>query len=248
MSSLLLIPAAGTGSRLRASVPKVLVPIAGRPMLDYLLDLYCDVVDRVVVIVSPGAVDLVTRHVAGRQDVEIAVQPEPTGMLDAILLASTAVERQSPLTVWVTWCDQVAVHPRTIARLRELTGLHPDAAIVMPTVYQREPYIHLQRDHNGRITRVLHRREGDAMPAEGEGDMGLFALSARAYRELLPQYAREAEVGGATGERNFLPFIPWAARRADVVTFASTAPEEAIGINTPEELERVAKYLEGRQP
>ena len=38
---------------------------------------------------------------------------EPTGMLDAILLAmhggQNAVE---PASVWITWCDQVAVHPR----------------------------------------------------------------------------------------------------------------------------------------
>ena len=50
---LLVIPAAGLGSRLGAGVPKVLVPVAGVPMLDRLLDLYRSAVDRVVVVAVP---------------------------------------------------------------------------------------------------------------------------------------------------------------------------------------------------
>ena len=84
------------------------------------------------------------------------------------------------------------------------------------------------------------------MPEVGEGDIGLFALSPHTYDELLPQYANRVEVGGATGERNFLPFIPWVAREHDVVTFPCTDLTEAIGINTPEELQLVEEYLARR--
>lgn len=81
------------------------------------------------------------------------------------------------------------------------------------------------------------------MPDVGEGDIGLFALSPHAYDELLPQYATRVDVGRATGERNFLPFIPWVAREQEVVTFPCTDLMEAIGVNTPEELEVVEEYL-----
>ena len=67
----------------------------------------------------------VKRHVAARPDhdrIDCVVQASPTGMLDAILLAMPIVERHGPASVWVTWCDQVAVHPRTIERLGALTG------------------------------------------------------------------------------------------------------------------------------
>ena len=83
----------------------------------------------------------------------------------------------------------------------------------MPTVRKADPYIHLERDGAGRISRVLHRREGDVMPQIGESDMGLFALSAEACFHLLPQFASEVVTGAGTGERNFLPFIPWVAQR-----------------------------------
>jgi hypothetical protein len=147
--------------------------------------------------------------------------------------------------VWITWCDQIGVLPETVERLqREAAKGEP--AFVMPTVAQTHPYIHLARDSEGRIARILQRREGDAMPVEGESDMGLFALTRSAFERDLPRYAREAQVGNATGERNFLPFIPWLAARGDVATFLCTDPMEALGVNTPEDLDTMAAWLRGR--
>lgn len=243
---LLVIPAAGLGSRLNAMVPKVLVPVDGVPMLDRLLAVYQDYVDRVVLILSPSFAATVQRHVeavgaAGR--IVCVEQPQPTGMLDAILLATPPAVRAKPSSIWITWCDQVAVHPKTIEQLAARTLLADQDELVMPTVRQEHPYIHLERDGSGRIVRVLHRREGDAMPAVGESDMGLFALSPSAYFESLPAYGREVEIGRGTGERNFLPFIPWLARTETVTTFPAETQMEAIGINTPEDLVRVEAYL-----
>ena len=117
----------------------------------------------------------------------------------------------------------------------------------MPTVTRPIPYIHLQRDGAGRIVEILHRREGDAMPDEGESDMGLFALPASSFTDLLPRYAREVALGTTTGERNFLPFVSWASAEHEVVTFPSVDEMEAVGVNTPEELGAVEAYLAARE-
>lgn len=85
------------------------------------------------------------------------------------------------------------------------------------------------------------------MPRAGESDIGLFALSREGWRTLLPEYEAVGEAGSRTGERNFLPFIPWTARRAAVRTFPCEDPMEAIGVNTPDELEQVAAFLAARQ-
>lgn len=246
MPRLLIIPAAGLGSRLGAAVPKVLVPVNGVPMLDRLLALYRDYVDRVVLILSPSFAATVQRHVEAIEQasrITCVEQPRPTGMLDAILLATSPAVPVKPSSIWITWCDQVAIHQKTIARLTTLTSSANADALVLPTVRQQQPYIHLERDGSGRIVRVLHRREGDLMPAVGESDMGLFALSPHAYFERLPAYGREVEIGRGTGERNFLPFIPWLARTDTVTTFPAETAMEAVGINTPEELARVEGYL-----
>lgn len=246
MSRLLVIPAAGLGTRLGASVPKILVPVAGATMLDRLMALYRNRVDQVMVVVNPAFAEMVRGHIAsyGREPrVDCVEQPSPTGMLDAVLLGIPMARQLDPSSIWVTWCDQVAVHQNTIARLAELTSSRAHDALVMPTVTQQHPYIHLERDANGRIVRVLHRREGDAMPETGESDMGLFALSSRSYLERLPEYARSVEIGRATGERNFLPFIPWLARTETVTTFPAESEMEAVGINTPQDLALVEQYL-----
>ena len=246
MSRLLIIPAAGAGSRLGADVPKVLVRVAGMTMLDRLLELYRESVAHVVVVVNPAFEPLVLQSVRGHIDAErvsFAQQHHATGMLDAILLGTAAAKRMNPSSVWITWCDQVAVDPRTIDRLGQRTSAPSHDAMVMPTVLQQRPYIHLERDSTGRIIGVLHRREGDTMPEVGESDMGLFALSAATYLDRLPAYAHEVEIGRATGERNFLPFIPWLARTETVTTFPAENAMEAIGINTPQDLALVEQYL-----
>ena len=245
--TVLIIPAAGAGTRLQSSTPKVLSPVNGRPMIDHLIDRYRSAVQRFVLVVHPSFEYDVKRHVEETRptvDVQYAHQPAPTGMLDAILLASNAVRQYAAGRVWVTWCDQIGVHPDTIATLRRLSHERADAQVILPTVRQTPPYIHLERDNAGRITAVRQRREGDAMPPVGESDMGLFSLSSAAYFDLLPEFGRGATQASATRERNFLPFIPWLVERGhSVVTFASTNELEAIGINTPEDRRRLEGYL-----
>jgi bifunctional N-acetylglucosamine-1-phosphate-uridyltransferase/glucosamine-1-phosphate-acetyltransferase GlmU-like protein len=243
----LIIPAAGIGSRLRSSLPKVLFPVNGRPMLDYLFALYAADVDRIVLVVRPADLDLV-REACAQAPVpcEFAVQETPTGMLDAILMAREPLAANPPARVWITWCDQIAIRPETVRRLRE----DAEAALVLPTCRRRDPYIHLARDEAGRIVRVLHRREGDAMPEEGETDAGLFSLSRAAYFDLLPQFAAGVITpdGAATRERNFLPFIPWLQMRAaapasNVHTFACESWIESVGVNAPADVALVAPHL-----
>jgi bifunctional N-acetylglucosamine-1-phosphate-uridyltransferase/glucosamine-1-phosphate-acetyltransferase GlmU-like protein len=248
VSRLLVVPAAGAGSRLGAGLPKLLVPVAGRPMIDRILDLYRDYADRVAVVVNPAFASDVRRHLDARPDAvraDCVEQASPTGMLDAILLALPAVS-DDVSSVWVTWCDQIAVHPRTVAHLAAITARERAAPFAMPTVRRTHPYVHFERDAAGRITRVLHRREGDPMPDTGESDIGVFAMSPAVFTEFLPRYAAEVEPGEATRERNFLPFIPWLARTHAIVTFPCEHPMEAVGVNTPDEMRIVEEYLRER--
>jgi bifunctional N-acetylglucosamine-1-phosphate-uridyltransferase/glucosamine-1-phosphate-acetyltransferase GlmU-like protein len=245
MDRLLIIPAAGMGSRLGAHTPKLLALVNGRPMLDHLLTLYAPVVEQVALVVHPSARAAVLHALQDPpHPVDVFVQEEPTGMLDAILLARPAVEGSRPRRVWITWCDQVAIHPRTVLRLAGADA--GDPLIGFPTCTSAAPYVHFPRDASGRITGVLHRREGDAMPETGESDAGLFSLSRHAYLDLLAEFAAAPGTGSATGERNFLPFIPWAAARGAVVTFPCTEAAEAVGVNTPEDLAVAERTLQQR--
>lgn len=246
MSRLLIIPAAGLGSRLGAAKPKPLVDVNGRPMLDHLAGLYGPFVDETLVVANPAFAADIAEWGRGSGRVSVTEQPSPTGMLDAILLAAPFVRRSRPDEVWITWSDQVGVLPRTVQRLAEVTAAMPRPALALPTVTRRHPYIHFERNAAGRISRLLQRREGDPMPEEGESDMGLFALTRETFDVDLDLYARDVPRGRATGERNFVPFVAWLAQRKVVATFPCTDPMEAIGINTPDELRQVEAWLRSR--
>ena len=249
MERLLLIPAAGTGSRLKMHMPKLLVPVRGRPMIAHILALYAGWVDRAAIVVSPSARAQVAEAVGGLAGggVTLIVQDEPTGMLDAILLAEDHVKAANPRRVLITWCDQVAISPATVAAVAAASALEPEPPLVIPVCRSSRPYLHLERDAAGRIVRVLHRREGDAMPPAGESDAGVFDLSRQAYLEWLPRYAEAPDIGAVTRERNFVPFVAWCAARGPVATIPCTDPEEAIGINTPEDLALAEAYLGSRE-
>jgi bifunctional N-acetylglucosamine-1-phosphate-uridyltransferase/glucosamine-1-phosphate-acetyltransferase GlmU-like protein len=244
---MLLVPAAGTGSRLGQSIPKLLVEVAGQSMIRRVLALYSSLIQRAVVVVHPSALEAVRSHLAdSRTPLDLVTQEQPTGMLDAILLATPLVQTHRPRRVWITWCDQVALSRTTLEKLRTVDETSPAPDVAFPTCRTRDPYVHVARDPAGRITRVLHRREGDAMPEFGETDAGLFDLSFEAYVRELPAYAAAPEIGANTRERNFVPFVAWMAARGTVASVDCSEPEEATGVNTPDELARVEAYLRAR--
>src|SRR5262249_35864658 len=115
MKPVLLIPAAGSGSRLQSSVPKVLFPVNGKPMVDYLFTLYAPVVAQFILVLHPSFAQDVQRHCRTYAlPIEYELQHVPTGMLDALLIPQERVRRSHLTSVWITWCDQVAIHPKTV--------------------------------------------------------------------------------------------------------------------------------------
>jgi hypothetical protein len=78
----------------------------------------------------------------------------------------------------------------------------------------------------------------------GESDCGLFSLTRQAYVDWLPEFAASSQARGAgTGERNFLPFIPWLQSRGAIETFPAMEPIECVGVNTPQEQAEVERAL-----
>ena len=248
--NVMIIPAAGRGTRLDYAGPKLMYPLDGMPLIGYLLARYQPYIDHFVIVINPKDRKVVEDYlVASGHGFELAYQTRATGMLDAILSPMEALKNrrdgEKPEQVWISWCDQVGITEQTAKTMHELFASTENPCLIFPTIEKPEPYIHFQRNEQGEIVRVLHRREGDEMPAVGENDCGLFGLSHRAYFDLLPQFsdfleeASSREVGDAnsalganTKERNFLPFISWLRDKGRVSTYAARNIGESIGINT----------------
>jgi bifunctional N-acetylglucosamine-1-phosphate-uridyltransferase/glucosamine-1-phosphate-acetyltransferase GlmU-like protein len=239
-----IVPAAGRGSRLGYDLPKILYPVAGRPVLEWLLDFLEPNCSRLVFVLSPDGAAPVRREldrlVAGRYDV--AIQATPKGMGDAVERALPAVKTPH---VAIVWGDQVALRRSSVeACLRVHAGV-PDAALTCPTVFRDHPYIHFERDATGQISALRQAREGDLMPERGESDTGFFCLRTGDLRRLLAQLREmPGESGRSTGEFNFLPLIPLAARQGlTVLTPRLMTIEETVGINSAEDARAVEVFL-----
>jgi bifunctional UDP-N-acetylglucosamine pyrophosphorylase/glucosamine-1-phosphate N-acetyltransferase len=87
--------------------------------------------------------------------------------------------------------------------------------------------------------RVRASREGDQCRPGGLSDVGVFCLSTAGLLSAWTGYRSDAVPGTATGEVNFLPFLPYLSQgHGWPVTIVPVAdPAEARGINTSSDLE-----------
>jgi bifunctional N-acetylglucosamine-1-phosphate-uridyltransferase/glucosamine-1-phosphate-acetyltransferase GlmU-like protein len=232
-----LIAAAGRGSRLGFDKPKILYPVAGRPILAHLVALLEPFCQEFVFVLSPtGTPDVqpeLERLLPGRYT--IAEQSEPLGMGHAV---RCGLEKTATPCTLLAWGDQVALRPSTIGQsMGLLTGLSAAEAVV-PTAWRDQPYIHLERDGEGRIARVLQAREGEVMPERGESDTGLFVFRTGSMRQALEE-ARGHGQGAKTGEENFLPVLS----RVETVCARIAHATESLGVNTRADAERLEEYF-----
>lgn len=246
--NVMIIPAAGRGTRLAFDGPKLLYPLLGKPLLHYLIDRYKPYIDQFVIVIHPSAELEVSRFLETTEvDFLLDFQHEATGMLDAITMPMDAISSSKIEHIWISWCDQVSITAETALNMeKHLTRLMDQGQkeyMVLPTAKVENPYIHLQRDTQGKITQILQRREQDSMPDIGENDCGLFALSQKAFFDGLKTFAGESQVlGGETQERNFLPFIAWLNQYAAVDTFPATDLIETVGINTVDDATKIVNF------
>jgi bifunctional N-acetylglucosamine-1-phosphate-uridyltransferase/glucosamine-1-phosphate-acetyltransferase GlmU-like protein len=221
--------------------------VGGRTILEWLIQLIAPICSRLIVVASPAGAQAISERlehlVPGKT--EVAVQTQPRGMADAI---QSALPRLRTTHALVVWGDQAALKLESLdmcARLHENAG--PLATV--PTVIRKDPYIHLERDARNQVIRVLQAREGDTMPARGESDAGVFFFRSIALGRLVAELHRGGTgIGSQTGEINFLPVLPLAARLpGGLLTPRIMTEEESIGVNTPQDAEILAAVLSGRR-
>jgi bifunctional UDP-N-acetylglucosamine pyrophosphorylase/glucosamine-1-phosphate N-acetyltransferase len=171
----ILILAAGLGKRMRSSLPKVLHPLAGRPLLAHVVDTARELSPRrIVVIHGHGAAQV--KQAFPQSDLEWVLQTEQLGTAHAVMQAMPLVKPDAD--VLVLYGDVPLVGTATLKRLLDAAG---DGLAVL-TAEPEDPaaYGRVVRDATGRVKRVVELR--DASPAEREIreiNAGFYALSAK---------------------------------------------------------------------
>src|SRR5262245_31781562 len=115
---LTIVLAAGEGTRMRSSRPKVLHEVAGRSLLEHVLNTACSASNTALsVVVGPDSdsTSVATRTFA--PDAQIFVQRERKGTAHAVLAARPALERGAD-DILIMFGDTPLIRPETLTRLR----------------------------------------------------------------------------------------------------------------------------------
>jgi bifunctional UDP-N-acetylglucosamine pyrophosphorylase / glucosamine-1-phosphate N-acetyltransferase len=183
--------AAGEGTRMRSSLPKVLHPVCGRPMVAWpVLAAREAGAGRVAVIVSPGH-DL---SAALPEGVETVVQAQPDGTGGAVRAALDLI-RDSEQVIVLN-----ADHPLLSAEmLEELLAAHRDAgaAATVLSVEVDDPgtYGRLVRDEDGAFERIVETKHPEGVSPEvlaiREVNTNTFVFDAPALADALGRITNE---------------------------------------------------------
>jgi bifunctional UDP-N-acetylglucosamine pyrophosphorylase/glucosamine-1-phosphate N-acetyltransferase len=197
-----LIMAAGEGTRMRSSVPKMLHPVCGRPMVAWpVLAAREAGAERVCVIVSPAR-DLSSALPEGT---ETAVQTHSDGTGGAVRAALGVIQGSD--TVIVMNGDHPLVTPEAIEdTYRAHTDSDAVATVVSVEREDAESLGRVVRDANGDFERIVETKYPDGVPAEilaiHEVNTNTFAFDADMLADALGRItddnsAREYYIGDA---------------------------------------------------
>ncbi len=236
MTATAIILAAGLGTRMRSRLPKVLLPLAGRPLLRHLIASAEAVFDRIVVVIGP-AMDAVAAAAAPHP---VAVQAEPLGTAHAALAAADQFGRGD---VAVLYADNPLIEPATMRRLlhRRAAG---DAALALLAMRPADPARYgrvLTQD--GRVTRIVEWAE--ASPAERLIELCNAGVICAAGADLA-RWLRAVRNENAKGEYYLTDAVTIAAAESARVVAVEAAEAELRGINSRAELAAAEAELQRR--
>ncbi|MGE5721894.1 MAG: NTP transferase domain-containing protein [Sphingomonadales bacterium] len=235
-----LIAAAGAGTRAGLPYPKTLHPVQGRPILLRQIALLADIDARPTVVVSPQGRDPIAQCLreAG-VSADLVVQPEPTGMGDAVLRFRDAPAFDDAVHVLLVWGDIPLLQPATVAAVRSAHLAH-DNDFTFPTRHVEAAYTRVTRGPDGEVRALEETREASADPAPGERDIGMFLFRKAPVFALLDERLPGA-LGRSTGEHGFLYLVRHLVERGYKVEALPVASElDLISLNSLSDLDGVA--------
>ncbi|HEY4280604.1 MAG TPA: bifunctional UDP-N-acetylglucosamine diphosphorylase/glucosamine-1-phosphate N-acetyltransferase GlmU [Conexibacter sp.] len=238
-----VILAAGQGTRMRSATPKLLHPLCGRPLLSWTVAAARDAgAAKVVVVGGPD------RALAPGlpPDVVLAVQQEARGTADAVLAAGPEIDPAAPVIVLNG--DVPLITGEALADFAQ-THAEAGAAATMLTMVLPDPsgYGRVVRNADGAVERVVEtKKPGDATPAEleiREVNGGVYAFDGGLLLEALDQVGSD----NAQGEL-YLPDVLPILRDGGGIVAAHVVddPAIALGVNDRGDLSKVRAEAQRR--
>ncbi len=239
----IVVLAAGVGSRMRSTLPKVLHRIGGRTLLDAVLDTAEAVSPSRIVAVLGAGRDEVERSLAGRA-VTIVIQEPPLGTGDAARRALPALSNDSGPVVILSG-DVPFLTPATLAKLVDRRRENDlDLALLTFRPPEAGELGRVVRDSRGRVRRIVEAANATLRERLlTEVNAGVYCFAAPALARALEKLA----VNRVTGEYYLTDAVEILATSGGAVEAVEAEDwREGWGINTRREL-AAAEEIERRR-
>ena len=229
-----VVLAAGMGTRMKSDLPKVLCPVLGRPMVEFVLDaLAASGVGRVIAVIGYKA-DAVRQALADRSGVEYVLQTERLGTGHAVKMARPLLVGQTG-PVLVVAGDSPLIQAVSVRRLLDHFREHRPACL-LGTLHKPNPVGlgRIVRDASGGFIGIVE--EKDATPEQRlitEVNMSTYIFDAPQLVHALDQLQNENRQ-----REYYLTDCPGILRSEGkrVEALPILQPCESLSINTVEEL------------
>ncbi len=231
---------------MKSDLPKVLHPVAGEPMVRWVVDACREVgASPTVLVVGHGADQVRGAFDDDDAALKFALQEPQLGTGHAVMQARDALGAAGDLDVLVLAGDGPLIRAKTLQTLID-THRRAGAAATLATATLDDPtgYGRIVRDASGAFERIVEER--DATPEQ------------RAICEINPSYyifraddlfdaLDRIDNNNAKGEY-YLTDVFEALRSVSggIEVVAAVPAEDVLSINTPEQLEQVSRILEAR--
>ena len=235
-----IVLAAGQGKRMRSDLPKVLHPLAGRPLLAHVLDTARALSPRKTIVVHGHGAERV-RAAFPQGDLDWVLQAEQLGTGHAVQQAIPKVDAKS--TVVILYGDVPLVSAENLKCLVDAAG---DGVAVMTTeLAEPKGYGRIVRQPSGRVERIVEDKDASEKErAIREINAGFMALSASRLAGWLKKIGNR----NAQGEYYLTDVVTLAVSEGVPVHAVKIAdPDEVAGVNSKRELAALERAYQRRQ-
>ena len=237
----IVILAAGQGKRMRSDLPKVLQPLAGRPLLSHVIATAQEL--------EPAAIHVVYGHGGERVRETLASAPvawvrqaEQLGTGHAVAQAMPQVDDRD--LVLVLYGDVPLIRAET---LRQLVALAGPKSVSLLTTELADPagYGRIVRGARGQVQRIVEERDASARVKRiREGNTGVMAAPAK----LLRRWLARLRTDNAQGELYLTDIVAMAVKeKIRVVPLVDDNPADVMGVNDKAQLAEVEAVYRARR-
>ena len=236
----IIILAAGKGTRMQSSLAKVLLPLAGHPLLHYVLNLSSKLNPARTIVVVGHQAEQVQEAFADRE-VEFVIQHEQLGTGHAAQQAKEKLENFKGL-VLVLCGDMPLIRPDT---LLEMVAGHRASGAKCTVLTLKSDGLHdfgrIIRDEKGLILKIVEFKDAsDVEKKVDEFNSGVYCFDSGLFFKAL----EHVDSNNAQNEYYLTDTIEYLVRKRYPVQATQTQnANEILGINSPDDLNRAERLL-----